>query len=108
MLFKAHISIYFPMIYEQKNIDQKKQYAERFVLLTSNILHVKCQSSLFVWHPEDSPGGFCYLQYGVGFDLEREVKQVKNFYNLAKIFEGLIGSVDSLKDDFDHAEFELR
>ena len=108
MLFKAHISIYFPMLYEQKNIDQTRQCAERFVLMTSQILGVKCQSSLFVWHPDDAAGGFGYPQYGVVFDLEREVIHAKNVYNLSKIYEGITGYVDSMRKDFDHAAFELR
>ncbi len=83
------------------------KFDERFVLLTSKILYVDCKSDIFVYHPDEASEASGYKQYGVYFLLEKEVKQKRNYYNLAKIYDGLTSYLDSLRPGFDHAEFDF-
>lgn len=104
--FRARISIYFLKLDDKDQIEKMRQFAERFVLTTSKVLYVHCQNSMFVYHPDEAAEAAGYYQNGVAFDVQKEVNQLRNFYNLAKIFEGLSG-VLGIQKVFLKSEFEL-
>lgn len=108
MVFKARISIYFLKLDEKNQIEKMRQFAERFVLTTSKILYVHCQSTMFVYHPDEAAEAAGYYQDGIVFEVHKEVSQSRNMYNLAKIYEGLSSILDSMRTAFDHVDFELQ
>ena len=102
ILFQAKITVVFTFDPDNRNGHQLKKSGIALLNICKYV-GVECKAVPFVCQSDE----MLTESRGVVYELQRQLHQKMNLYNLAKLFEGFAGTLNSLNHLFEKVVFEL-